>query len=221
MKTTLLRSLTAAALLSLFAIGAAFALTVDQTRIMSARAYADYHPTYWRVTINFNDQNIGAGQAFGALAQGEFIRQIDCHVTTAFNAASMPRFRSSPPLITVFVMPPAGLVTGCRSRFVMRRLYHVPSNCRRRLRNVTSVPASISLSVSGVMFGFPATRAWTRVGIPPIVGPVFNTTSRSAYRGRLPVRAQPPRILTSLSALPRSGNRKEPDTRGYTLRLSR
>ena len=88
MKTKLLRGI-AAALLSLFAIGAAFALQVDQTRIMNKRFDPDgYHPTYYRVSINYNDTNISAGQAFGALGKNEFIKAIDCHVTTAFNAAS-------------------------------------------------------------------------------------------------------------------------------------
>jgi len=49
----------------------------------------------------------------------------------------------------------------CRlqQQIVIFRLYHVPSNCRRRLRKVMSLPASISLSVSGVMLAFPATPA--------------------------------------------------------------
>ena len=87
MKLTLSRVI-AAALLSLFAISTAFALQVDQTRIMSKRFYQDYHPTYYRVTINFNDQGIGSGQAFGALGLNTFIKAIDCHVTTAFNAGT-------------------------------------------------------------------------------------------------------------------------------------
>jgi hypothetical protein len=89
MKTKLLRGL-AAALVSVFAIGAAFALNVDQTRTMSKRIdpAGGYHPTYYRVNINYNDPGISAGQAFGALGQNEFIRVIDCHVKTAFNAST-------------------------------------------------------------------------------------------------------------------------------------
>lgn len=88
MKTKLLRG-TAAALVSVFAIGAAFALNVDQTRTMVKRYDpTNYHPNYYRVTINYNDPGISAGQAFGALGQNEFIRAIDCHVTTAFNAST-------------------------------------------------------------------------------------------------------------------------------------
>lgn len=82
------RSAAVLVLAAAFSICPALALTVDQTRIMSPRAYANYQPQYWRVTINFNDQNIGAGQQFGALATNEFIKAIDCYVSTAFNAAT-------------------------------------------------------------------------------------------------------------------------------------
>jgi len=65
------------------------ALQVDQTRIMNKRFDPDgYHPSYYRVTVNFNDPGIASGQAFGALGKNEFIKAIDCHVTTAFNAVS-------------------------------------------------------------------------------------------------------------------------------------
>lgn len=87
MKSKILRGL-AALLLSVFAIGGAFALNVDQTRIMNQRYDGSYSPEYYRVTINFNDKNIGSGQAFGALARNTFIQAVDCHVTTGFNAVS-------------------------------------------------------------------------------------------------------------------------------------
>lgn len=88
MKSKILRSF-AAALLAMFAVGGAYALSVDQTRIMSKRYDPDgYHPNYYRITVNYNDPGIGAAQAFGALGQNEFIRAIDCHVTTAFNAST-------------------------------------------------------------------------------------------------------------------------------------
>src|SRR5258707_221006 len=87
MKTKLLRAV-AAGLLSLFAIGAAFALNVDQTRIMSKRSNANQQPDYYRLTINATDPRISTGQAFGALGQNTFIKAIDCHVTTAFNAST-------------------------------------------------------------------------------------------------------------------------------------
>lgn len=87
--------LIAAALLCLVAVpiclidsNPAFALYNDQTRIFSRRFYSDYHPTYYRVTINYNDPSISTGQAFGAIGQNAFIKAIDCHVTTAFNAAT-------------------------------------------------------------------------------------------------------------------------------------
>lgn len=88
MNTKLLRAL-AAVLLSACAITAAFALNNDQTRIFPKRYDpANNHPSTYRVTINYNDPNIGAGQQFGSLGQNEFIKSIDCAVTTAFNAAS-------------------------------------------------------------------------------------------------------------------------------------
>lgn len=84
-----LSRLALAGLLAFFAAGAAFALNVDQTRNMVKRYDPDsYHPNYYRVTINYNDKNISAGQAFGALGQNEYIRNVDCHVTTAFNAGT-------------------------------------------------------------------------------------------------------------------------------------
>lgn len=85
---TLLRRALVAALVSLSAVTAAFALQVDQTRNMVARQYNDYHPVYHRLTINYNDTNIGSGQMFGALNAGDFIQSIDCDVTTAFNAGT-------------------------------------------------------------------------------------------------------------------------------------
>jgi len=91
MKTPLFtRALAAlfAAALALAPIEAAFALSVDQTRILSPRDAQSQNPLYYRLTINFNDKNIGSGQAFGAMAQGTFIDSIDCYVSTAFNATS-------------------------------------------------------------------------------------------------------------------------------------
>lgn len=86
-KSRLLRAL-AAFVLSAFAISAAFALSVDQTRIIPKRVYQDDHPVYYRVIINFNDKNISTAQQFAALSQNDFIKAIDCHVTTAFNAST-------------------------------------------------------------------------------------------------------------------------------------
>lgn len=100
MKSEILRKLKsrgmAAAVLAILAVAAALlpqlkpalALQVDQTRIMSKRFYNDYHPTYYRVTINYNDPNISTAQMFGALGQNSFIKAIDCHITTAFNAST-------------------------------------------------------------------------------------------------------------------------------------
>jgi hypothetical protein len=66
----------------------ALALTVDQTRNFPARLSPDQQLAYYRLTINFNDQNIGAAQQFGALPAGAYIYAIDAYVTTAFNAAT-------------------------------------------------------------------------------------------------------------------------------------
>ena len=87
MKAKLLRA-AAALLLSTFAIGAAFALNTDQTRIFPKRDLFIQALHYYRLTINFNDPNIAAGAAFGALGQNTYIHSIDCHVTTAFNAST-------------------------------------------------------------------------------------------------------------------------------------
>lgn len=87
-KSKLLRAI-AALLLSAFAVTAAFALSVDQTRIFPKRIDPNgNHPSYYRVTVNFNDKSIASGQQFGALGQLEFIKAIDCYVTTAFNAST-------------------------------------------------------------------------------------------------------------------------------------
>ena len=63
------------------------ALQQDQTRIFNSRS-ANQKLTYYRVTINFNDQNIGSAQQFGALPANAYIFAIDAYVTTAFNAGT-------------------------------------------------------------------------------------------------------------------------------------
>jgi len=78
----------AALILTAFAVTAAFALNVDQTRIMSKRDASRQELHYYRLTINFNDPGIASGAAFGALGQNWYIHSIDCHVTTAFNAST-------------------------------------------------------------------------------------------------------------------------------------
>lgn len=93
MKTKLLSvlaglSMSLCVALMAFAPVASFALTVDQSRIMNKRFDGSYNPNYYRVTINFNDQNIGSGQAFGALGKASYIHSVDCYVSTAFNAGT-------------------------------------------------------------------------------------------------------------------------------------
>lgn len=89
MKSRFFRTAALAGLLSLAAVGGAFALFNDQTRIFNKRYDPNgNHPSYYRVTINYNDSLIGNGQRFGALGQNEFIKTIDCQVTTAFNGGT-------------------------------------------------------------------------------------------------------------------------------------
>lgn len=87
LKGACLNLLVAGALLGLLA-GPSFALLVDQTRIFNPRQSPDQQLSYYRLTINFNDQNIGAGQQFGALPPGAYVHSIDAYVTVAFNAAT-------------------------------------------------------------------------------------------------------------------------------------
>ena len=81
----------AACVLVLASIGAAYALTIDQTRNVVQRIYQTQQTGYYRITVNFNDPNIGSTTsppAFGALPQHAYISSLSCHVLTAFNAAS-------------------------------------------------------------------------------------------------------------------------------------
>src|SRR5579859_6460534 len=87
-----LRSAVMGAVMALAVAGLMFApavaLQVDQTRIFNARQSPDQQIAYYRLTVNFNDQGIGAAQQFGALPPGAYIFAIDAYVTTAFNAAT-------------------------------------------------------------------------------------------------------------------------------------
>lgn len=95
MKTKLLRALAGVFVgafvalgIASLAVGPVLALTVDQTRTIPARQPLDQQLSYYRLTINFNDQNISAGQQFGALPAGAYIYAIDAYVVTAFNAVT-------------------------------------------------------------------------------------------------------------------------------------
>ena len=77
-----------ALVLSVITVTAAYALATDPNRLYFPRAYSNYQPWYYRLTVNWNDANIGSGVPFGGLAQGDFIKALDCHVTTAFNAGT-------------------------------------------------------------------------------------------------------------------------------------
>lgn len=69
-------------------LGPVAALQVDQTRIFPPRQLTEQAVHTYRITVNFNDQGISAGQQFGALPAGAYIHAIDAYVTTAFNAAT-------------------------------------------------------------------------------------------------------------------------------------
>jgi hypothetical protein len=81
-----------ALLLATLALGAfslpASALYNDQTRNFPARNCTNYSVCYQRVTINFNDPNIGTAQKFGALPANAYILAVDAYVSTAFNAGT-------------------------------------------------------------------------------------------------------------------------------------
>lgn len=64
------------------------ALQVDQTRNIPARQQSVQAVNYYRLTINWNDQNIDSGQQFGTLPAGAYVLSIDAYVTTAFNAGT-------------------------------------------------------------------------------------------------------------------------------------
>ena len=86
MKRTMLKAAMIAFLVGLPL--AALALQVDQTKTPPIRALGTQQLGYYRLTINYNDANIGAGQQFGALDKLTYIYAVDCYVTTAFNAVT-------------------------------------------------------------------------------------------------------------------------------------
>lgn len=69
-------------------IAPASALLVDQNRLFNSRQLQEQAINYYRITVNFNDQNIGSGQQFGQLPPNSYIYAIDAYVNTAFNAAT-------------------------------------------------------------------------------------------------------------------------------------
>lgn len=71
-----------------FVAGPAFAISNDQTRIFPARQLTEQAINYYRITVNFNDKNIGTGQQFGTLPPNAYILSIDAYVNTAFNAGT-------------------------------------------------------------------------------------------------------------------------------------
>lgn len=71
-----------------FVADPAFAISNDQTRIFPARQLTQQAVNYYRITINWNDKNIGTGQQFGTLPANAYILSIDAYVNTAFNAGT-------------------------------------------------------------------------------------------------------------------------------------
>lgn len=65
-----------------------YALYNDQTRNYYPRDLNKQVVQTYRLTINWNDPNIGASQIFGALPANAYILSIDADVTTAFNAGT-------------------------------------------------------------------------------------------------------------------------------------
>lgn len=64
------------------------ALYNDQTRKYLPRYVNEQVVQYYRLTVNYNDPNIGSSQVFGALPANAYILSIDADVTTAFNAGT-------------------------------------------------------------------------------------------------------------------------------------
>lgn len=76
------------ALFGVFFAANAYALNVDQNRIVPARDSIDQKLMYCRVTINWNDPRISTGQKFCSLPNNAYVLAVDAQVVTAFNAGS-------------------------------------------------------------------------------------------------------------------------------------
>jgi hypothetical protein len=84
----LLKSLIAVAVV-LASVAAALAFTpYDSTKTPVKRFFSTQQTHYYRLTINYNDPQIGTNQQFGAVAQNAFIDRVMCFVVVAFNAGS-------------------------------------------------------------------------------------------------------------------------------------
>ena len=84
---TYLKALIAALIIGATAVGA-FALNVDQTRVMNRRYLGIQAVHYYRLTVNYNDPHISTAQMFGGIGQYAYIARVMCYVGTTFNAVS-------------------------------------------------------------------------------------------------------------------------------------
>lgn len=82
-----LKAAVAFALVALTAAGA-YALNVDQTRVMNKRYLGIQAVHYYRLSINYNDPRFPTAQMFGALGQYSYIARVMCYVNTTFNAGT-------------------------------------------------------------------------------------------------------------------------------------
>lgn len=83
-----LRPIPVALSLLAFAVTAAVALTIPPNAFFTPRLLTTQQVSYFRLTVNYNDANIGAGVQFGMLPKNAFIDDVKCEVVTVFNAAT-------------------------------------------------------------------------------------------------------------------------------------
>jgi hypothetical protein len=84
----LMKSAILACALAAVTLGSAYALNVDQKKIIPTRDVGTQVVQYCRVTVNYNDPNISTGQWFCTLPKNAYILSLDAQVTAAFNAAT-------------------------------------------------------------------------------------------------------------------------------------
>lgn len=134
-------------------LGPVQALQVDQTRNFPARQLTEQAVNTYRITVNFNDQGITAGQQFGALPPGAYIYAIDAYVTTAFNAGTT----NNVTLGTTKANANEILATGINgTTSIATGIYHLTSAAGLGMA-VTNVATPIPLFVKYVPTGTAAT----------------------------------------------------------------
>lgn len=88
MRSTFAKAVAALLIVAASAVTALALSGIDQTRNFPARLLRTQQEHYYRFTVNYNDAGIASAVKFGRLPSNAFISQIDCQVTTAFNAAT-------------------------------------------------------------------------------------------------------------------------------------